>query len=372
MRRVTPAGVMVMTAKEIAEDRPAWLRARRFREGVGYCIGSSDMPSILGIKDAGTPVKVWHEKVRGIEQADNPAMMWGRLDEDTTARYWRNRNRSAVQAVGLIANVEQPWHQTTLDRLVLECPITPGLRRGCGLEIKHRGAFGSRRWHAVLPDDVLGQMCHQLFVTGFEHMHYAVRIGGNEYRQGVVRAEEDAETIRFVLRHANAFRDEYLGGEFVPVLDPDGIPSGRLSWVGREVEPPWPIDDRAASLIDLDALLHPERDGVVEAEDLGDLMEFAAIRARVNALKKEHDKAKARLLRLAAGARWVTTPTANGPELAFEFAPRGRTKVDLDRLRERYPAVYADPEVVTQTTSWQINIAKPYQAAKVATPEEES
>jgi putative phage-type endonuclease len=351
-RRVTPEGTMIMTAKQIADDREAWLRARIYREGVGYCIGSSEAPAILGIKDSGTPIQLWYTKVKGFSQPDNPNMMWGRLDEDTTARYWRDRNRSATSAVGLIANIDQPWHQTTLDRLVLECPLDRSLKRRCGLEIKHRGAFGSRRWHKELPDDVLCQICHQIFTSGLDHMHYAVRIGGNDYRQGVVRAIEDATTINFVVGKVNAFRDTYLAGR------------------GQEVEPPWPAEDRASSLIELDAMLHPERSTLLTIEDLEPVIGLAQARAAKNRSDREEKIAKARLLRQADGARWVNANTDSGSELAYEFAPSERTRVDLDRLREKYPDVYADEEVVIHSTSWKINIADSIKERLPDAPEE--
>lgn len=369
-RRVTPSGVMVMTAKEMIEDRAAWLRLRRFRDGVGWCIGSSDLPSILGVKGAATPVKVWHEKVNGIEQPDNPNMMWGRLHEDTIARYWRDRNRSAVRSIGLVAAVDLPWAQASLDRAVLTCPLS-GSSGVCALEIKTRGAFGSRRFHKDLPDDILAQVCWQLLVSGYDHIHYAILVGGNDYRQGVVRAVEDALTVDFVRRKATEFRDAHLAGEFVPELDAAGEPTGALVWAGREIEPAWPIDEKASSLIELDAILHPERVGLKTIEELGDVMEFAELRARTNAIKKEYDKAKARLLRQAEGARWVTTATDNGSELVYEFAPRERTRVDLDKLKERHPDAYADHEVVTQTTSWQINIADEFKVRSLSGAPEE-
>lgn len=377
MRKVTPNGVMVMTAKQMQEDREGWLRLRRFRDGVGYCIGSSDLPSILGVKDAGTPVKVWHEKVHGIEQPDNPNMMWGRLHEDTIARYWRDRNRSAVRSIGLVCAADRPWAQASLDRAVLICPLDgrPGV---CALEIKTRGAFGSRRFHKDLPDDVLAQICWQIIVSGYDHIHYAILVGGNDYRQGVVRAKEDATTIAYVLGKVEAYRNAHLGGHFEPEMvaqEEGGVPAptGRQVWVGEEVEPDWPIEEKAASLIELDALLHPERSTVRVVEETGDVIEFAEARARLAAATKAEKVAKARILRQADGARWVTTPTDNGPELAYEFAPRDRTRVDLDTLRERYPKVYADPEVVIHSTSWQINIADPYKVKKLPQePEEES
>lgn len=340
-RRVTPGAIMVMTAQAIKDDRAAWLAARRYNEVAGtYCIGSSDVPAILGIEGSGNPVEVWHEKVTGIEKPDNPAMMWGRLDEDTTARYWRDRNRSAVQAIGLIANVEAPWHQTTLDRLVLECPLDRNLRRRCALEIKHRGAFGSRRWHAVVPDDVLAQICHQLYTSQLDHIHYAVRIGGNEYRQGVIRADEDAQTIAYVIKAVNAWKRAHLAAR------------------GQEVEPRWPIETKASALIELDGLRHDDRTELITVSDTSLVRALAEARAESAAAAKAEKAAKAAVLQQADGARFVSTQTDNGTELLYEFTPASRSNVDLDVLREKYPAAYADPEVVKQSTSWTLKINK--------------
>lgn len=334
---------MILTAKQIEDDRRAWLEARRFRDGVGYCLGSSEVPAILGVAHAGNPVKLWHVKVNKLEQPDNPNMFWGRMDEETTARYWRDRNRCVTQKIGLISRADAPWHQTTLDKRVVECPLPEGGRNVCGLEVKHRGPYSHRRWHVELPDDVLAQMCHQIYVTGFDHMHYAVRIGGNEYRQGVVRAEEEHDTINYIVRQVNEYRAAYLAG------------------YGREVQPEWPIDEHAASLIELDAMLHPERDGIKEIEETALVTEFATARAKYNAAKKAVDRAKAALLQLADGAEFVTTPTDNGSQLVFHFQKGGRDSVDSSILREKYPTAAADPEVFRSSTFWTLKVAKPYQ-----------
>ncbi len=376
MRRVTPTGLMVMTAREMIDDREAWLRARRFREGVGYMIGSSDIPSILGLPESGTPVKVWHEKVHGLEQPDNPNMMWGRLHEDTISRYWRNRNRSAVRAIGLVAQVARPWAQASLDRAVQLCPLD-GSSGTCALEIKTRGAFGSRRFHRDLPDDILAQVVWQLIVSGYDHLHYAILVGGNGYTQGVVRASEVAEIITYVLRKVEAFRSDHLAGAFLPETEwsellQEDVATGRTIWVGREVEPVWPIEEWAGSLIELDKMLHPERDGILTLDDTSLVTELAELRAAAAALKKKQDQVQARLAQLAAGARFLTVNTDSGPQLAAEYAPRGKSRVDLSMLKERYPAAYDDPEVVSHSTSWQLSIAKPYQVKKPKTQPEES
>lgn len=352
MERVTPTGLLVMTAEDMAADREAWLRLRRWRSPVGYCIGSSEVPNILEIKGAGTGLQVWMGKVRGVEQPDNPAMMWGRLDEDTTARYWRDRNRSVTAPVGLICNEAEPWRQTTLDRLVLECPLDRSDRKLCALEVKHRGPFGSRRWHRELPDDVLAQICDQIAVTGLDHIHYAVRIGGNEYRQGVVRRSENEKIIEYSARTVRQWRADHLFA------------------IGSEREPVWPIAASADKLIELDKIAHPERVGLKEITDDILATELGEARAAEAAAKACTKQAKAAIAQQADGARWVKIPTDDGPELVYEYRPGDRTRVDLDRLRERYPHVYADPEVVIHSTSWSIVLADAYKVQTPAAPEE--
>jgi predicted phage-related endonuclease len=98
--------------------RAEWLEARRWREGIGYCIGASDAPSILDVAEVGTPREVYAEKVLRHSKPEHEAMRWGRLHEDTIAREWQHRRRSVLRNVGLVSNVDTPWLQCTLDRRV--------------------------------------------------------------------------------------------------------------------------------------------------------------------------------------------------------------------------------------------------------------
>lgn len=337
-----------MTAEQMREDRDAWLAMRRGHDDVPgfFCIGSSDTAGILGIafgaERSGTPVRTWLEKTRGLQTPDNAPMMWGRLHEDTIGDYWRVRNRSVTEDVGLIANVDQPWHQTSLDRVVLECPLDRRVKERCALEIKTRNAFGMKRWHNELPDDVLAQMAHQLFVTGFEHLHYAVLVGGSNYHQGVVRREDQEDVVKFVIDKANHFRSAYL--------DPDNL-----------VEPPWDQDMAAQSYMELDQLKYPERLGSLDIDDIGEVLEIATVRAKKNLYTRLEKEAKARLLRQAQGARHLTYAS----ELVYEYVPRTRKNVNQERLAELYPDAWADPEVVTETTSWQLNLADAFKIKNV-------
>lgn len=315
-RRVTPTAVRVLPADA---DRDVWLTRRR--DG----IGSSDVAAILGVSDFGTPLHVWHDKRGELDDHAGEAALWGTLLEDVVAREWCRRNRSVIARVGLIAHADQPWRLATLDRRVAECPLNRDQRTACALEIKCRSAFKAHRWHADVPDDVLAQTTWQMHITGYDHLHVAVLIGGNDYRQTVVRRDQAVED--YVVGEVTTWRERHLLAGIPP--EPTGNP------------------DR---LIELDNLLHPDRVGELDIEGLGEVLEYAARSAAKGKAERELKESRAELARIAAGNRFVMS----GGHLAYEFAPVTRSNCDLAALAERHPAAYAD--CVTTKTSYQIRL----------------
>lgn len=322
-RRVTPTAVRVLPADT---DRDTWLARRR--EG----IGSSDVAAILGVTDHRTPLHVYHDK-RGelIDDAGEPAL-WGTLLEDPVAREWARRNRSVIQRVGLIAHEDEPWRMATLDRRVAECPLNRDTREACALEVKCRNAFVAHRWRTDVPDDVLAQVVWQMSVTGFDHMHVAVLIGGNDYRQKVVRRDPDLEA--YIVGEVRRFRDEHL----LP-----GVP------------PPWD-PDQAEAVIELDKLRHGQRSGSVEVDldTVGEVMEYASASAAKSAAELRMKAAKAHMA-LAADGREAATFAG---EEAYHYRLGSRRDVDYDRLAEQFPDAY--DACVTESTTYTLVIAGAY------------
>lgn len=317
-RRVTPTAVRILPADA---DRDSWLAARRAG------IGSSDVAAILGVADRNTAVHVWRDKRGELVDDAGEAAFWGTILEDPVAREWARRQRSVIQRVGLVAHVDEPWMMSTLDRQVLECPMDRSVRTRCALEVKCRSAFKAHRWRSDVPDDVLAQTVWQMAVTGYDHIHVAVLIGGNEFKQAVVRRDKVME--HFVLGEVARFREEHL------------LPG---------VEPPWDLD-KAAALIEMDALMHPDRVGAISIQDLGAVMEYAELSRANGDAGKALKQARAELTRLADGRAAVLC----GDELAYEMAPVTRSTPDLERLAERWPEAYAD--CVTDKTHYQIRLA---------------
>ncbi|WP_372352596.1 YqaJ viral recombinase family protein, partial [Streptomyces sp. KL116D] len=233
-RKVTPTGRLILPADA---DRANWLLARR--EG----IGSSDIAAILGISRYGNALSVWHDKTGGLplEGDDSEPALWGRLNEETVAREWARRNRSVVRRVGLVQNIDRPWQMCTLDRRVLECPLADG-REKCAVEIKCRDKMKAGQFRRGVADDVLVQTLWQADVCGFDHVHAAVLIGGNDYRQFVIRVADHADLVA------------------------DLRTAGERAWqqIVTRRAPSVPGDADPDVLLDLYERLYPDRDGSVD------------------------------------------------------------------------------------------------------------
>lgn len=327
-------------------DREVWLAKRR--EG----IGSSDIPAIMGVAPR-VAQHVYYDKIGDLPEDDDAgeAALWGTLDEETTAREWARRNRSVVRRIGIIARVDQPHMMCTLDRRITECPIERNHHEQCALEVKHTSAWLAGRWRRDVPDLVLAQVLWQIAVTGYDHIHIACRIGGNDYRQRVVRRKGNEQLIEDIVTVAGRFWREH---------------------VLTRTPPPYTGQEEPDSLLDLYGRLHPDREGLVDLDDdpgvavtvIEDLRAYEEERLREAAHKKAKDTAKARLVDRLGGAE----AGFFGEREAFTYRQyAGKRAVDLDRLAERWPDAYAD--CVSETTQRRIAIGRDFRIKKEDFPD---
>ncbi|WP_318202912.1 lambda-exonuclease family protein [Streptomyces sp. SCL15-4] len=308
-RRVTPTGRLILPADA---DRNVWLTARRSG------IGSSDVPAILGLVEKKPPIKVYYEKLGHDVDDAGEAAFWGTVHEEPVARHWAMRNRSVIRRVGLVAHVEHPHWMTTLDRRVTECPLAEDKRVPCALEVKTRSAFKNAQWHAGAPDDVLAQMLWQIVVNGYDHMHFAVLIGGNEYHQGTVRADQYTDVIADITTAMDKFWAEHVQAQVPPVPSGDG-----------------------EAVAQMFRRLHPTRSGAVDIDRRPDaldaLLDYNRHQREESAAKKAKAAAKARMIAALGGAQEALI----GGERAYALEPSNAApKVDLEQLAERWPDAY--------------------------------
>lgn len=318
---VTPTGRLVVGHDDLKS--PAWLAARRWRPhtigpwSLGLCIGSSDVPSILDLDGVDTPAHVFREKVYEIEKVVNESMHWGNVFEHDIALDWCRRNRAVIDEIGLIARDGMPWRQSTIDRRVRECPVhkTAGLE--CGLEVKYVEHVYAPRWNTVhgIPDRIVAQIIDQLLNTGYDHMHYAIKVPG-DFLQGIIYREREQKLMTFIDGAVEGFRKNYL------------LPG---------VEPAWNLD-KADKMIALDNATHPEREGIAEIDvnGIGEVIEYARLAAEATALDKRKKALAAKLRQMAGGAEIATF----SGERAYWYGQGHRTNVDLEELQERWPDAY--------------------------------
>lgn len=312
-RRVTPTGRLVLPSTASREE---WLEARRR----GIC--SSDMPPLLEATDYGTPVHVYYDKIDELpEREAGEAAFWGTMHEDTVARVWAMRNKSAIRKVGLIAQDDAPWRMCTLDRRVTVCPLSRDTVESCALEVKTRSAFLAGKWRREIPDDVLVQVLWQIIVTGYDHIHGAVLIGGNEYRQFAVFRADHEELIALLIAGADRFWREQV--------------------IARR--PPRPSGNPEA-LIELYDALNPGRGGIVRLDRDVEAFEAAQEYIAAGALEKEGAarKTAAKASLIAALGDGDTGVTGDDAEVMCTYKEVSRASADLARLAEYWPEAYDD------------------------------
>jgi putative phage-type endonuclease len=326
-RRVTPTGRLILPADA---DRADWLAARRLG------LGSSDAPAILGLIEKNPPLKVYNGKI-GLDVDDaGEAAYWGNVHEENVARTWAMRNRSVIRRVGLVAHVDYPHRMTTLDRRVTECPLSEDKQTPCALEVKTRSAFKSAQWHAGAPDDVTAQILWQIIVNGYEHVHYAVLIGGNEYHQGTIRADQYTDVMADLTVAMDKFWFENVQAQVPPPVTGDG-----------------------ESLSQMFRRLHPTRSGAVDVDRHDDaldaLLDYGIHQRAESAAKKAKSLAKARMIAALGSAQSALI----GGERAYSLEPSNAApKVDFELMAERYPDAYA--ACVAPNPTERIDIAKQY------------
>jgi len=323
---VTPTGRLILPPDA---DRATWLDARRAG------IGSSDVPAILGVSDFGTPLHVYLDKVDQLpDDAGDPAF-WGLVLEGPIADEWARRCRSVVEPIGIVEHEGHPHHRATLDRRVTECPLSETRRQVCALEVKTRSAFKSARWHDGAPDDVLAQVLWQMHVTGYDHMHYAVLIGGNDYRQGVIRADDHRQVTADIIAAADLFWTRHVEARIAP-----------------------PHSGRPDRNVELYRRLHPDRAGVVhldrDPDALGALHDYETARLEEKAAADRKTAAQADLLRLLGPHR----AAALGGDRAWSMEPTTRATADLEKLAAEWPDAYT--ACVTSKPGERLDLDKAY------------
>ncbi|MFY9781534.1 MAG: YqaJ viral recombinase family protein [Candidatus Baltobacteraceae bacterium] len=156
-------------------------------------IGASDAGIIMGV-GLRTPYDLWREKTGRRPSADLqgiPRVYWGTKLEDLVAAEFAQRHPTwNVRRRRYAVRSKRPEWQFALahlDRTVRDdTALVP-------LEIKTSQDFDE--WESGIPHYYVGQVQHQLAVTGAPYAYVAALLSGYDYRERIV-PRDDAYTLR--------------------------------------------------------------------------------------------------------------------------------------------------------------------------------
>lgn len=200
------------------KTREDWLEVRKSG------IGSSEVPTILGLNPYDTPYQLWLRKTGQIPPTEeNAAMKRGHWLEDGVAQYYSEATGRKIikRSAGdwIMRDKERPWMQVSPDRTYW-IPDMPKNAQNKGIcECK-------TTLHTIdpveLPLNWIAQTSYQLGVSGYEHGSIAWLDGHMDF--GYVDINLDKEFFAYICEEVEKFwKDCVLGGMAPEALTSDDV-----------------------------------------------------------------------------------------------------------------------------------------------------
>lgn len=189
---------------------PAWHDARR------STINGSEIAAVLGISPYESPFSLWHRKAGHLgDVAESDEMYWGKALEGVIRDEFDRRHPEylMLDGGGLWRHHERSWEGGSPDgRLYTADNPHRDNRRPDALFEAKTDRFGDR-WGDEGSDEIpvhyRAQCLWYLDVFGLDECHIAVLIAGSEYREYLVKFDEDE--VAPMRAAATAFLDSLAG-----------------------------------------------------------------------------------------------------------------------------------------------------------------
>ena len=126
-------------------------------------IGASDASTIMGENRFKSPEELLHEKVNHIDEPQNEAMAEGKRLEPIARDEYQAETGNLVEAI-CIQSIEYPWIRASLDGFNEDKQYLVEIK--CGRSAYKKAEYGE------VPDYYMGQLQHQLMLTGLACLDY--------------------------------------------------------------------------------------------------------------------------------------------------------------------------------------------------------
>lgn len=186
-------------------------------------IGGSDIAAVLGVDPYRTRWHVFADKL-GIAAPHEETRFtrWGHRLEAVIADEYAERHDVTLARCVTQRHATRTWQVVTPDRLIVD----DDARSLWGLEIKNKGFYQSKNWgedgdsEDTIPDEVQAQCHWSMALTELPRWDVAALLGGNDYREFVVRRDVDFEAV--MLEEGEKFWRDHVLRQVPPDLDGSG------------------------------------------------------------------------------------------------------------------------------------------------------
>jgi putative phage-type endonuclease len=151
-------------------------------------IGASDVPTILGLNPFQTPLELFN-RLTGVSEPveQSEPMYWGHKHEVSIAeRFAEDHNVKLMAYKKRYFSKKLPFFSCELDRIIVGTDTS--------VECKSVGAYRSKDWSGDdnnMPAYVIAQVIAQLGLSDRSESWVACLIGGNDYREKLVKFDPD-------------------------------------------------------------------------------------------------------------------------------------------------------------------------------------
>jgi putative phage-type endonuclease len=220
---------VVLDLNEHPPGSPEWARARQ--SGIGGSLAGA----VAGVSRFKTPYQAWVELTRDPEAITEPekeVMTWGKLLEAPVREEFTRRTGIEAHPVSLLLrNKAYPWMIASPDGVTGPLDALNGIYEG-------KTTRFADAWEAddngatKVPLEYATQGMHYLAVTGFDVVHFACLIGGQELR--VAEIERNEHLIEDLIAIEEVFWQRVIDRLAPPVLAADRSTLARQFGIVKE------------------------------------------------------------------------------------------------------------------------------------------
>lgn len=299
-------------------DNEGWLRLRKSG------IGGADAGAICGVNPYSSAMTVFKDKTsKEIEELDNEAVRIGHDLEDYVAQRFMEATGLKVRKSNFMYRSRRhPFMIADVDRLVVG--------QDAGLECKTASAYNADRWaEGNIPLHYVMQCYHYMAVTGKRTWYIAAIILGREFTYR--KLEWDDELINSLTGIEEAFWNGHVAPGIIP--PPDGSKAcdeviGQYFHTAKKAS--------SIKLVGFDEKLRRREEILSFISELQEEQE--QIEQEVKLFMKENELASSDAFRVS----WKNIDT---------------TKLDVKRIKEERPELYADYGKTTHSRRFEVKAA---------------